>query len=76
MAKFEITEETTLQEAVYLALGAASVCWEHPGGAGLFLSTECAAIGEELVRALRTGRLVDQDSGFQLALQQHRASQK
>lgn len=37
---------------VFEALGAASVCWETPGGAGEFLSERAAAIGAELLAAL------------------------
>lgn len=45
--------DTDLEEAVYLALGAASVCWETPEGAGVFDSTRAKQIGAELIQWLR-----------------------
>jgi hypothetical protein len=44
--------------AVGLAIGAASVCWENPGGAGVFDSTRAAQIADELVAHLRRLRLM------------------
>lgn len=43
----------TLESAVFQALGAASVCWENPGGAGVFESDRAKAIGDELVAWIR-----------------------
>lgn len=37
---------------VFEAMGAASMCWEHPEGAGLFLSERAAGIGHGLLVAL------------------------
>ncbi len=38
-----------LREKVFIALGAASMCWEHPDRAGIFDSDAAVAVGEELV---------------------------
>lgn len=43
----------TLEEAVYQAIGAASMCWEDPGGAGVFDSTRAKAIGDLLLAKIR-----------------------
>ena len=54
--RFPITgwaEDTPVHEAVMQALGAASVCWENPGGAGVFDSERASAIGDELLDFLR-----------------------
>ncbi len=42
----------TREAAVYQALGAASACWENPGGAGVFQSERATKIGEALLAAL------------------------
>lgn len=49
----DYTEETTVEEAVFAALGAASVCWETTEGAGAFDSSRCKQIGEELLAFLK-----------------------
>lgn len=55
----DIREADTLSEAVYMALGAASVCWDNPGGGtGVFNSTRAKEIGEALLD--RIDRPVDQ----------------
>jgi len=41
-------ENTTLNEAVTQAIGAASICWETPEGAGVFDSTMASDIADEL----------------------------
>lgn len=46
-------EELTLTEILYQALGAASMCWEHPDRAGIFDSTRAKMIGEALEREVR-----------------------
>ena len=56
-----LTDEDS-EKAIYLALGAASMCWEHPAGAGVFDSVRCAAIGAELVDYLRSRRLLAEPS--------------
>src|SRR4051794_34637384 len=33
---FDFSDVTDLHTAVYQSIGAASVCWENPGGAGVF----------------------------------------
>lgn len=45
----EWTTETPVETAVFEALGAASVCWETPEGAGVFESDRAKQIGDELV---------------------------
>lgn len=42
-----------LEEAVFTALGAASVCWETIEGAGVFDSSRCKNIGEQLMKRIR-----------------------
>lgn len=43
----------TPTQAVFQALGAASVCWEHIEDAGIFESTRAKKIGEDLIEALQ-----------------------
>lgn len=43
------TVATELETAVFEALGAASACWDNLEGAGVFESTRCKQIGEELL---------------------------
>ena len=38
-----------LHTKVHEALGAASMCWENPGGAGEFISEQASKIGEDLM---------------------------
>lgn len=45
-------EKPNRRTAVFQALGAASVCWENPAGAGVFDSTRAKEIGEALVDEL------------------------
>lgn len=52
-AIFEWTIETPVPQAVFEALGAASVCWSTPEGAGVFDSLRAEAIGDELLELLR-----------------------
>lgn len=42
-------EPLTLQEAVFQALGAASICWENIEAAGTFNSSRAKEIGEKLI---------------------------
>jgi hypothetical protein len=42
----------TIQEAVFQAIGAASVCWEHPEKAGVFDSDRAKDIGNGLLDRL------------------------
>ena len=46
---FDFSAVTDVKAAVFQTIGAASVCWEDPGGAGVFDSTRAAALGEGLV---------------------------
>lgn len=46
---FIIDPTLSLESAVYQSLGAASTCWENTKGAGVFLDTLAAAIGEALI---------------------------
>jgi len=41
-------EAETLESNIFQALGAASMCWQYPGGGGIFDSTRAKAIGELL----------------------------
>lgn len=43
----------TLEEAVYQAIGAASVCWEDVAKAGVFDSDRAKAIGDALLTRVR-----------------------
>lgn len=42
----------TREEAVFQALGAASVCWQYPEKAGIFDSTRAKEIGDKLLAFL------------------------
>jgi hypothetical protein len=42
-------DKLTLEEAVYQALGAASVCWENMEDAGVFDSDRAKMIGDQLM---------------------------
>jgi hypothetical protein len=53
----DLTDEDG-ETAVYLALGAASACWDNLSGAGVFDSTGCLQIGRELIDHLRWLRLL------------------
>lgn len=46
---FDWTTATPIEQAVFEAIGAASVCWETLEGAGVFDSTRAKQIGDELV---------------------------
>lgn len=45
-------ECTSAEEAIFQALGAASVCWENIEQAGIFESTRAKLIGDELIERL------------------------
>lgn len=49
---FEFDRVETVADAVFQALGAASMCWEHPYNGGVFDSTRAKAIGDALIRKL------------------------
>jgi hypothetical protein len=40
-------------QAVVLAVGAASMCWEHPEGAGVFASERAIDVANDLIRYLQ-----------------------
>lgn len=40
---------TSLEEAVYLAVGASSVCWENMSGTGVFNDARAADIAKSLL---------------------------
>lgn len=46
-------EADGIEQAVFLALGAASTCWDDISSAGVFDSTRAKAIGDDLVRYVR-----------------------
>lgn len=48
-----LREADSLEEAIGLAIGAASACWENLGGAGEFQSGDAAAIAEALTELVR-----------------------
>jgi hypothetical protein len=50
---FAWPDDVPVHEAVMQALGAASVCWSNPGGAGVFDPERAEAIGNELLDLLR-----------------------
>jgi len=50
-----LTDAVTLREAVFMALGMASMCWD-PTPVGVFESGKAAAIGEALMTAIQNGR--------------------
>lgn len=45
----DLKHGTPLSEAVFMALGAASVCWDDMTGKGVFESTRAKQIGDELL---------------------------
>ena len=51
--EFDRREPLTLTSAVYQAIGAASVCWENPAGAGVFDSDRAAEVAEALLSKIR-----------------------
>lgn len=55
----DLTDEDT-ETSVFLALGAASVCWDETP-TGVFDSTRAKQIGEELIAHLRYRLLVGLD---------------
>lgn len=57
----EWTEDTPVHEAVMQAIGAASVCWENPGGAGVFDSGRAVDLSNELLDFLRMKLWVPED---------------
>ena len=48
MRRFNWPDDTPLNEAILQALGAASMCWSNPEGAGVFQPDQAIKIGEEL----------------------------
>lgn len=50
--EYVFTDSATLEEAVYLALGAASSCWDNLEGAGTFESERAGAVGRGLLKAI------------------------
>ena len=48
-----------IHEAIGEAIGAASVCWEHPEGAGVFNVERATEIADELEALLRAKLWVD-----------------
>lgn len=57
MTIMNLTDEDA-ETAVFLALGAASVCWEDLSRTGVFQSERCERIGQELIDHLRRLRLM------------------
>lgn len=48
MSRFNWDEDTSIEQAVFEALGAVSVCWENIAEAGVFQSGSAIEIGHEL----------------------------
>lgn len=49
---FEFDGAETVRDAVFIALGAASMCWQHIEKAGIFESEQAIEIGEALLDKL------------------------
>jgi hypothetical protein len=49
-------------DAIMEAIGAASMCWEHPEQAGVFQNERAAEIGEELLTFLKKKLWVELNS--------------
>jgi hypothetical protein len=47
-------EKVGMEEAIGIAIGAASLCWENPSGAGEFDSTQASKIVDELLEKIRS----------------------
>lgn len=56
---FTWSEETPVPDAVFEALGAASVCWSSMRGTGEFQAARCMAIGNELIEFLHRKQVPD-----------------
>jgi hypothetical protein len=54
-------DDATLWEAIGQAVGAASMCWEHPGGAGVFDADKALWVAQGLERWLREHAYVHGD---------------
>ena len=63
-------EDKHIEEAVYTALGAASVCWEKMEGTGVFQDDRARAIGEQLMSRINNelGRTIDAEPNIQSEL--------
>ena len=57
-----LAPDLTIEEAVFQALGAASACWETLGNAGVFDSTRCKQIGDELLARIGVEKAAAPDS--------------
>lgn len=45
--------EQSLREVVYIAMGAASVCWDNPAGAGVFREDVATQVAEDLLMKVK-----------------------
>lgn len=52
MDSAELGDSGKAATLIFEALGAASMCWDNPGGAGEFLSRRASEIGHKLMRDL------------------------
>lgn len=59
MRPFDWPDDMPVHEAIGQAIGAASVCWENLGGAGVFQSTWAAQVADELEGFIRRKLLGD-----------------
>lgn len=65
MSNFEFDRVESRQDAVFQALGAASMCWEYPEKAGIFESDRAKEIGDALLE-----KLIELDSPVQNIIDQ------
>lgn len=54
MQVFDDNDKKDLETVVFVAIGAATACWENLSGAGLFESDRAKEIADELVDILKT----------------------
>lgn len=43
----------TVEQLIYQAVGAASVCWENPGGAGIFDDGKARGVADDALARLK-----------------------
>lgn len=53
LPEYQTVQDAELEEAVFIALGFASVCWEPMDGTGVFEAEKAKQAGEELLGVIR-----------------------
>jgi len=53
MGENRFADCTSVTELIYQLVGAASVCWENPGGAGIFDNAEASVTAREALYRLQ-----------------------